>query len=283
MIEHRYVKKRKRRKLVALFSSLATLGMAAFVLVAFLGNFSGSFTVSLNKGNVKISLSDKQNFGDSVGEDGEAEGEVGQVGSYLKVDNLKPFDQMTFTSLPKHELIDTEETTWAIGENSSKTMNFFKYTFYVKNIGSISAYYDLKVVINESNPAADGRRLDSLLRVMFYANNGYDKNAHDYKVYAMASESPNIDENGQATYQEYISLSPAQAKAQGTEFPGYATPFESESVVVTIPVRYFDYSNMNRYTIVTWIEGYDPQSSGQEAPEGASIKLGVEINASENE
>ena len=60
-------------------------------------------------------------------------------------------------------------------------------------------------------------------------------------------------------------------------------PFVTDNVVAEVPVRYFDQSNMNRYTVVTWIEGYDPQSGGDEAPEGASIKLGVEINAYENE
>lgn len=278
MIEQRYVKKRKRRKLVAFFSGVATLGMATLILVSFLGKYSGSFTVSLNKGNVKISLCTTENFGD-----GEGEGDVGEVGSYLKVDDLKPFDQMTYLSLPDDSIIDAQETSWTIGENSSKTLSFFKYTFFVKNMGSISADYNLRVRLVESVAAVDGRKLDNLLRVMVYANDGLNKDAHEHTVYALASESPNVDLEGNATYSEYISLSPSQAKRAHVDFPGFATPFESDNVVTTLPVKYFDKSNMNRYTIVTWIEGYDPQSSGQEAPEGASIKLGVEINAYENE
>ena len=278
MIEQRYVKKRKRRKLVALFSGVATLGMSALILVSFLGSYSGRFTVSLNRGNVKISLSDKRNFGD-----GEGDGEVGDVGSYLKVDDLKPFDEMTYLKLPGDDVIDTDETTYVIGENSSSTMNFFKYTFFVKNMGSISADYNLTVRIQESKPSTDGRTLDSVLRVMFYANNGYDKDSHERVVYAKASEAPNTDLEGNTTYSEYISLSPKQAERAKVDFPGFATPFESDDIIVSFPVQYFDKSDMNRYTIVTWLEGYDPQSNGKEAPEGASIKLGVEINAYENE
>ena len=277
MIEQRYVKKRKRRKLVAFFSGVATLGMATLILVSFLGKYSGSFTVSLNKGNVKISLCTTENFGDGAGE-----GDVGEVASYLKVDDLKPFDQMTYLSLPSDDIIDTQDTTWVIGENSSKTLNFFKYTFFVKNMGSISADYNLTVRILESTPAVDGRKIDKLLRVMFYANDGYKKDSHNRIVYAMQSESPNKDENGEITYNEYISLSPSQAERARVPFPGFATPFESDDVVVSFPVNYFDQSDMNRYTIVTWVEGYDPQSTGQEAPEGASVKLGVEISAYEN-
>ena len=279
MIENGYVKRRKRKKAAAIITSLSTIGMTTLILVSFIGNFSGSFTISLNKGNVKISLSDNQSFTNGKGEDGEG----GTVSSYLKVDSLKPFDQMTFSSLPSHEIIDNEKTTYEIGENSSKTMNFFKYTFFIKNMGSISAEYDMTVRIVESTPAADGRRLDSMLRVMLYNNDGYDVGSHKYTVYAQASESMNIGENGQATYDEYISYSPKQAERAGVPFPGFATQFQSENVIAQFPVKYFDQSNMNRYTIVAWIEGYDPQSSGQEAPEGANIKLGVEINAYENE
>ena len=269
MVEHGYVKKRKRKKFVAVLSGVATLGMGSLVLVSFLGRYAGNFTVSLNTGNVKLSLSDKENFTDAS--------------TYLKVDDLGAFDQMTYTRLPSADIIDNEESSYLIGKNSSNTMNFFKYTFFVKNMGSVSADYTLSVRIVESIPSQDGRYLDSTLRVMLYANDGYDKDAHEHTVYAKASESPNIDTNGQQTLQEYISYSPKQAKSAGVEFPGFCTNFESENVIATIPVRYFDQSNMNRYTIVTWIEGYDPQASGDEAPEGANIKLGVEINANENE
>lgn len=269
MVEQGYIKKRKRRKTVGVLSGVATLGMGTLILVSFLGRFSGDFTVSLNTGNVKISLSEKEDFANSS--------------SYLKVSNLSAFDQMTYTKLPSAEIIDNEETTYEIGMNSSKSMNFFKYTFFVKNMGSISADYTLSVKIMESIPSTDGRTLDSLLRVMLYANDGEKKDAHEHIVYAKASETPNIDLNGQQTHQEYISYSPREAERAGVEFPGFATNFVNDQLITEIPVRYFDQSNMNRYTIVTWIEGYDPQSIGDDAPEGANIKLGVEINANENE
>ena len=38
-----------------------------------------------------------------------------------------------------------------------------------------------------------------------------------------------------------------------------------------------------RYTIVFWLEGADPQSDPNESyPEGATLKLGVDISAHEN-
>jgi len=41
-----------------------------------------------------------------------------------------------------------------------------------------------------------------------------------------------------------------------------------------------DVGEMRRYTIVTWLEGFRSDNT-KPAPAGASIKLGVEINAYE--
>ena len=41
-------------------------------------------------------------------------------------------------------------------------------------------------------------------------------------------------------------------------------------------------NDIRRYTIVFWLEGYDPQSRpDEEHPEGATLKLGVDISAYE--
>ena len=64
---------------------------------------------------------------------------------------------------------------------------------------------------------------------------------------------------------------------------GYAEQFESPNVVTTLVVSNFKPDEVRRYTIVNWLEGYDPQSNNYSAPpKGARIKLGVEINAYEN-
>ena len=57
--------------------------------------------------------------------------------------------------------------------------------------------------------------------------------------------------------------------------------FDSSQVVTTFSDQPIDVDEVRRYTIVTWLEGF--QSSNTElAPKGATIKLGVEINAYEN-
>lgn len=272
MIELGYVKKRKRKKLIGILAAVSTAGMGTLVLVSFLGRFVGTFTVSLNTGNVKLSLSEKSSFNSSS--------------SFLRINGLVPYGQTTYTKLPDDAIIDSEDSTYLLGAHyeadgeTLKSLDFFKYTFYVKNSGTVSAEYNLRIKISENKTSTDGRKLDSLLRVMLYENDAYG-NEHNHTVYAKASESPNEDEEGNPVFNEYISMNKEQAQKAGVEFPGFAEMFESSSVVATIPVKYFDQNNMKRYTIVTWLEGYDPQADG-EAPEGANLQLGVEINAYEN-
>ena len=58
--------------------------------------------------------------------------------------------------------------------------------------------------------------------------------------------------------------------------------FTSSEVITTFSGKTLNIGEAKRYTIVTWIEGFRSDSK-KPAPKGATIKLGVEINAYENE
>ena len=98
-------------------------------------------------------------------------------------------------------------------------------------------------------------------------------------VYAKAESTPRVDEKGNVDYRAPISVDTDQASPL-YPFMGYAETFSSSKVVTAISGRKLDINETKRYTIVTWLEGF--RSSNLEyAPEGATIKLGVEINAYE--
>ena len=272
-----YVKKRKRKKVVAVITAIASMGVGVFVLVSFLGRFVGTFTVALDTGSVKLSLAETSNFDNST--------------SYIKIDSLPSFDLYSFTSLGAAEDVDNENTSYLFGtEEDSRgnaSMKYFKYTFFVKNDGNIIADYDLKVNLTKNVPSADGRYLDTLLRVLMYENDASSEE-HAYHVYAKKSETPNAVygedglPTGEKTYKEYISYdNPQKAQDHNDAFPGFAEMFESDSVIATLPVRNFQQGDSIRYTLVAWLEGEDQQAKGQ-PPEGGNLKLGVTINAYEN-
>ena len=271
-----YVRKRKRRKVAAIVTAISTMAVAVFVLVAFLGRFVGTFTVSLDTGELKLSLCEKSSFNNPT--------------SYLKLKSIPDFALTTYTDLPSSSELDNEETTYLDGEikdaKGKSSLKYFKYTFFVKNGGEIPASYDMKVNITRNTPSDDRRYLDSLLRVIVYHNN-INSDTHDHEVYAKENTDPSPTygyEEGEYTYKAAISFqNPEDAERYGGyEFPGFANRFESSTVAARIPQVSLQQDETIRYTIVVWLEGNDPDATGA-APVNANLKLGVTINAYENQ
>ena len=273
-LEIEYAKKHRRKKAAAIIALVGAGGVTSLAIVAFLGQYTGTFTVTLGTGGVQIALSEKSSFSNPT--------------SYLHVGEIKTYEEYTFEKIREDEShIDSDSYDYLYGANyDSKnkevvSMDFFKYTFFLKNVGNSTCRYDFKVKITENKPSKDGRYIDNLVRVMIYENDGISTD-HDYTVYAKRSEGVNYDEDGNPTQKEYISIPLSKADA-ANPFPGFAEEFENDTTIATIPVSNFNAGDMKRYTIVTWVEGEDPQSNPSlEAPEGANMKLGVEINAYEN-
>jgi hypothetical protein len=263
------VKKRKRRKIVAIVGGISTVVIATFAIVAFLGRFVGTFTVSLESRNVELTLLEKK--------------ESDTQSSFLRVDTLAPFQEFTYGYFDNYggdEVIDNEETTIRIGANINsrtgeiKSLNFFKYTYYVKNIGKKPAMYDWSVNVLDDVKAHDGRTLLDTLRVMMYVDG-------EKTIYGKGLSQPHYDEHGNPDYRAPISVDEDEATPE-FPFQGYAERFNSSKVITTFHGQELDVGEMKRYTIVTWLEGFR-SSNDSFAPRGATVKLGVEINAYENE
>ena len=266
--------------MVLLMGGISTAVVSSLSIIAFLGRFVGTFSVSLDTGNVGLTLSRDDAFTVPT--------------SFLKTETLPEFQEYTYRDFSKigDDQIDSDATDINLGatayndDGTIKNLNFFKYTFFVKNEGNIAADYDLKVNITKNVPSDDGRYLDTLLRVLVYQNDADKENNHDFSVYAKRSETPNPTygyEEGETTYKEYISYSePSKAIQHGDQFPGFAEMFEDANTIATIPVRNFQKDDAKRYTIVAWLEGEDQQAKGN-PPEGGNLKLGVTINAYENQ
>ena len=277
MYELEYVRKRKRRKFVAIGAGASSVVVSTFAIVAFLGRFVGTFTVSLDTGDVQLTLSESSSFK--------------KQSSFLRIDTLPVFQETTYLDLPSDEDLDTEKTDYLTGANYDEdekgkktlaSLNYFKYTFYVKNVGKKAARYDLQLKIKDKKASDNGDSLVDTMRVEIFETKYLQDDSLEEsqkeervrkEVYAARAAVHHDDENGNANFQELISV------------PGgdYATMFESDNVIATIPVKDFTKGDIRRYTIVSWLEGEDPQSNHTKlAPKGASIKLGVEINAYEN-
>jgi hypothetical protein len=277
MYDKLFVKKRKRRVIAALVSLISAIGISSLVIVSFLGRFTGTFTVSLANSSVRLSLSDKLSFENPT--------------SYLRIEKLDLFEENTYSNLPKDEELDTEETPYNYGaytnDRNETVLQFMKYTFYLRNMGGKTAQYNLKVNLLDRNKASDGteRMLDDTLRVMVYENDVTESTGQTYHgvdIFAKEAAEYNKDREGNRTMREFVSSYP-YGNQEDDNHP-LATSFENSSVVHTYVRGGFLQGQTRRYTIVVWLEGEDPQSAFLDnAPVGASIKLGVEITAYENE
>ena len=277
------VKKRRRRKIATIVSFICSIGITALIIISFLGQYTGTFTVALTNSSVKLSLSEKVSFEKPT--------------SYLRVDKLDLFEEYTYANIITEDL-DDEEKAYDFGsftvesinkENnvkSKKYLSYFKYTFYIGNLGSKTAQYTMKINLLECNKSTDGtnRTLDDTLRVMVYENDVNDTNntgVHNLDVYAKEVYGRlNRDINGDKTTREYIST-PA---FQEDEDHPLATSFEDLTTIHTYIRGGFYAGQIRRYTLVSWLEGEDDDSNNSKGvPVGATLKLGVEITAYENE
>ena len=254
MYELEYVKKRKKKKRAVIIGSVATMGITTLAIVAFLGRYVGTFTVSLEAKNVDLTLCEHSSFDEKS--------------SFLSVKDVPSFQEFTyhdFKYFGGNEALDNEVNDSFYGANpNNESLNFFKYTFFLKNVGHTPAKYDMSLKIKENVASSDGRTLEDTLRVIVF-DNGKDT------VYAkgnLNSPSP-------------ISVSEAQATEE-YPFEGYAKNFTSSSEVMRSDGVSLEPGEFRRYTIVTWLEGFS-SSNKTYAPKGATMKLGVEINAYEKQ
>ena len=282
------VRKRRRRKIAALVSLISSIGVTALVIVSFLGQYTGTFTVSLTNSSVRLSLSEKESFENPT--------------TYLRIDKLSLFDEYTYANVV-NEGLDSEDKEYDCGEHiiesrdkdgniiQKKVLSYFKYTFYIGNLGNKAAQYNMQIKLLESTQSTDGtgRTLDDTLRVMVYehdVDDDSDSGIHNVDVYAKPSTVTSTDMEGNKTKREFISSKPNRTEEGLVEDENHrlAISFEDSKIIKTYNRGAFYSGQIRRYTLVSWLEGEDIDSTNQKGtPVGATLKLGVEITAYENE
>ena len=297
MYDRLYVKKHRRRRIAAVATLIGAVGVTSLVIVSMLGRFTGTFTVSLKNSEVKLSLY-------SLKSDIEEE-KAGT--SYIRIDDVPLFEEWSYEKFNDDfdgnmdEALDSEKyldykdipgnnhPSDKAGEKGS--VDYFKYTFYVRNTGTKTAQYNLSLKYEESGKPHSGAdiSLDDTLRVMLYEND-LNSDEHNKAVYAKASGDARriryIDENGEERYMttdlEFLSKHPAYYvdEADMNEYPLVDASFIDNSTLLKLSTKGFAMNDVKRYTLVMWLEGEDLQSNNSIAsPVGAGLKIGIEINA----
>ena len=259
MVDLHYIHKRKARRIIAAIASACVALILILMAIALLGQRAAPLTVTLTNSGASLALST------SLHEESNA--------VYLVADavpSYNEYDEQQLILENETLEVDDENTYSRLTLNEQSTL-FFKYTFYVTNKGTSSADYDLGLTMAQHSLQASNRfGLDSVLRVRFYENRNLDE--HNYVTYAKKSKNYHYDENGEISWKERVS---------NLEESGYAEEFVNSNLILQSTVTNLKPQEIVRYTLVFWLEGSDPECSG-EAPVNSALILGVEIGAHES-
>lgn len=260
MYNFELVKRRRRRKIAAIFAIVGAIGVSIFAIVAFLGHQVGTFTINLKNSGVSLSMYRHEENADE------------EETTYLTANDLQnfsaAFSYQWFLNSSKgytFDKIHSEETGAELGTSSvGGGMGFFKYTFYIRNTGSIDATYDMDIELTENiKPKNGAASLDEYLRFMIFED---DKPP---VVYARRSKS-RYDASHE-TYKEYVSGPPGTSN-----YHGEAELFESDTILATL-TNNLKTKESRMYTFLFWLEGEDNEC--KELPDEASLRIGATINA----
>lgn len=234
------------------------------------------FSIVLKNSGVKLALSTTRDFAKS------------KESLSIPDDNMLPFQEYTYSALPSPEILDNEDTPYDYGcsrgpSNKKEAFYYFKYTFYVKNIGDVTARYIFTINLEENKSEA-GKSLNDTLRVMVFNNDATNPNmsvTHDYSVYAKEAAGNNYDRDGNPTNREFIAYNSIGGYEDEQHLLAFS--FQSDSIAFRHTHENMVKNDITRYTIVFWLEGEDPQSSADaEAPTGSSINMKIDIVATES-
>jgi hypothetical protein len=117
--------------------------------------------------------------------------------------------------------------------------NYVAYTFYIENLGEYVADYWSEIIIDDVI-----KSVDEAVRIRVYKN---------------------------GIYTTYAKLSRSGTSEIET------VPFESDTVIATDHVENFKPGDKNKYTIVLWLEGSDPECTDNIL--GGEIKIHMDFNS----
>lgn len=267
-----YYKRRKRKVIAWIFFGVGGTGCLVLGILAFLGQVSGNFSISLKESDqAKLAMATESNFSDES--------------SYLRAQGLTSADVIAADILPDDSEIDSD-----VG-GSKNGPNYLAYTFYIKNASTEKISYNVSVNIDDyKSPSNQAVSLIAILRMRVYENLVVGTTlTHSMTTYAKASSTPFSKDDGTVEYRDPISL--CTVLSDGTkllpteisgnmkaENVGFADPFVSNSIACNRLYTDLASQGIVRYTVVTWLEGNDPDCIGKE-PLGSSVTFSMHFSA----
>ncbi len=295
-------KRRKRRRILVVFA-LASVGILAFGIIAFLGQNFGDFTIKIDP-STRAALA----LGQSLTDNENGYTDIDKGTSYLDMSGIGNIACTTADMIPTADFLDADVET---GDEDAKlsailkeanrldigavdqkytSLNFLYFTFYLKNMsnGPVRYFSTLATTnIREPDNVGISCTLESLLRVRVFKNtyregSKYykgDEATHDFTTYALPTDAAYTPENVREKEDPNADTYRSDNDGLCTNF---VKPTEEQSAqknfTVFNEVAEIARFSIIRYTVVFWLEGSDldtTKSHVKEQPRGGSITLGM--------
>jgi hypothetical protein len=249
------VRRRKQKRVALVILSIAATGCFVLGMVAFLGNFSGQFTVKIDPSANLTMDADNDSFDTKT--------------SFLKATGLEAATTYLADQLPEADAIDTTPGGSKNGylvknEAEQRIGQYMAYTFFVRNVDEKATDFSMRLNIDSYSNGVNGTcSLIDILRVRLFANSisGDGTETHDFATYA------NISADGVTP--EIVS--PINGTKEENKVP--ATPFYDEKTIVEEEYTLNSMEDM-RFTIILWLEPNDHECHGH-APEDAYVSFSM--------
>ena len=210
---------------------LAVLMLCGFFAWSSISEYAGSFTVQINYNTMQSGfvLSETEDFAVKTGR--------------LISQELEKINAVTVGDLPKDVYL---------GDGVKNGKNYVAYSFYIRNDGDAPDGYEYVLHMKDSF-----RNAEQAIWCMLFED---DRQV----IYAMPSADGDPER-----LSGYIRTPPFYEEAYDKEYQYYrkedgkwgiqTTPCESKEVVARGYVRDVQPGEAHRYTVVLWVEGYDPE------------------------
>lgn len=162
----------------------------------------------------------------------------------LRLGTSKALNEVTFLDIPS--TIDDE------GYEIQNTDFYSAFTFYVRNSGSVTYNYSMQMEITKQSDS-----YNKYIRVMIFENGNRD-------VYALKKND-------------------GQSELLNDQYGSFTTPFVSDTILFNRSFPNFEPLQVNKYTVVIWLEGNDSDSDGSKEANDKIIngfcQLGITFTA----
>lgn len=169
----------------------------------------------------------------------------------ISYSDYPPYIETTESLVATHD-VDNEETDSLLTNGGSNTL-YNKSTFYLHNESNENADYSFKISIRYNMKRI---LIANIMRIRLFKND-VEASSHNFETYAKSSAGGGP---------ERISSSESN----------YATEFISDDIAVNDEYLTINAESSVRYTLVSWLEGWDPDSTGSSTATGV-FELSVEI------